>query len=128
MTRRTAAALLTLALSATPAAAEPTRPAGPATLTEATRRAGPQLAANANVVRSQARVMQPIVRRSSPPGNTWRKLFIAGGVLGGMLAGAYLGAAMDSHCACDSPGMRGAIIGAPVGALAGGILAARLTR
>ena len=41
---------------------------------------------------------------------------IAGGV-GGMFAGAYVGAALEPNCRCDDPGLRGMMIGAPVGAI-----------
>jgi len=47
------------------------------------------------------------------------------GALGGFVVGAYLGAKIEGHsCACDDPGLKGAMIGAPIGAAAGGILAA----
>jgi hypothetical protein len=44
----------------------------------------------------------------------------------GALGGAWLGAKMDSNCACDDPGMRGAVIGMPIGAALGGIIGWRL--
>ena len=51
------------------------------------------------------------------------------GALGGLVAGAYLGAKIEGHsCACDDPGLKGAMIGAPLGAAAGGILAAEFWR
>jgi len=60
-----------------------------------------------------------------------RKIF--GGVLGGaggFVVGAYLGAAIEGDsCDCDDPGLRGAIIGAPIGlvlgAIAGVVLASK---
>jgi hypothetical protein len=44
------------------------------------------------------------------------------GAAGGFFGGAYLGAAIEGECNCDDPGLRGAIIGAPIGAVTGGIL------
>jgi hypothetical protein len=64
-----------------------------------------------------------IVRGSRSP--VIRKL--AGGILGalgGFFAGGFLGAKIEGDCACDDPGLRGFQIGAPVGAVAGGILGA----
>jgi hypothetical protein len=51
---------------------------------------------------------------------------IAGGV-GGFFAGGFLGARIEGdRCNCDDPGVRGFLIGAPIGAVAGGILGAKL--
>jgi hypothetical protein len=45
------------------------------------------------------------------------------GAVGGLFAGGYLGAAIDGECGgCDDPGLKGALIGMPIGAVAGGIL------
>jgi hypothetical protein len=44
----------------------------------------------------------------------------------GSSPGGYLGAAIEGdRCHCDDPGLKGALIGAPIGAVAGGILGAR---
>lgn len=55
---------------------------------------------------------------------------VLGGVIGavaGFFAGAYLGAAIEGHgCACDDPGLQGAMIGAPIGAVAGAIVGVKL--
>ena len=41
-------------------------------------------------------------------------------------AAAYLGAFIEGdRCHCDDPGLKGALIGAPVGAVTGGILGAK---
>ena len=41
-------------------------------------------------------------------------------------AGAQLGAFIEGdRCHCDDPGLKGALIGAPVGAVTGGILGAK---
>ncbi len=45
------------------------------------------------------------------------------GALGGFFGGGYLGAAIEGdRCHCDDPGLKGAVIGAPIGAAVGGIL------
>ena len=45
------------------------------------------------------------------------------GAAGGFFAGGYLGAAIEGdRCHCDDPGLKGALIGMPIGATAGGIL------
>jgi hypothetical protein len=50
---------------------------------------------------------------------------IAGGV-GGFFAGGFLGAHIEGdRCDCDDPGVRGFLIGAPIGAVAGGIFGAK---
>ena len=58
-----------------------------------------------------------------------KKRIIAGaivGSVGGFFAGGFLGAHIEGdRCDCDDPGVRGFLIGAPIGALAGGIFGAR---
>jgi len=50
---------------------------------------------------------------------------IVGGV-GGFFAGGFLGAHIEGdRCNCDDPGVRGFLIGAPIGAVAGGIVGAK---
>jgi hypothetical protein len=50
---------------------------------------------------------------------------IAGGV-GGFFGGGFLGAHIEGHrCNCDDPGVRGFLIGGPIGAVAGSILGAK---
>jgi hypothetical protein len=46
---------------------------------------------------------------------------IVGGI-GGFFAGGFLGAKIEGDCNCDDPGLRGAVIGAPIGGIAGSIL------
>ena len=71
-----------------------------------------------------------------PPANAqWggrgrsKKRIVAGaivGSVGGFFAGGFLGAHIEGdRCDCDDPGVRGFLIGAPIGALAGGIFGAR---
>jgi hypothetical protein len=44
------------------------------------------------------------------------------GVVGGFFAGGLIGASLDRNCRCDDPGLQGFVIGAPIGAIAGGVL------
>jgi hypothetical protein len=45
------------------------------------------------------------------------------GAVAGFFAGGYLGAAIEGdRCRCDDPGLKGALIGAPVGAAVAGVL------
>jgi hypothetical protein len=44
------------------------------------------------------------------------------GVVGGLFAGGLIGASLDRNCRCDDPGLQGFVIGAPIGAVAGGVL------
>jgi len=63
--------------------------------------------------------------------NGGRAAVIAVASIAGLFAGAYAGAAIENKyhpCACDDPGLQGALIGMPIGAIAGGVLAAVLTR
>jgi len=46
---------------------------------------------------------------------------IAGGVAG-FFAGGIIGAKLEGDCACDDPGLLGAVIGAPIGAAVGAIV------
>jgi len=50
------------------------------------------------------------------------------GTVIGLVAGGLTGGALDSHCACDSPGMAGFVVGAPIGGVVGGLLTVHLTR
>ena len=53
---------------------------------------------------------------------------VAGGVIGavgGFYAGGFLGATIERPCHCDDPGLKGFIIGAPIGAVIVGILGAK---
>ena len=43
--------------------------------------------------------------------------------LGGFLGGGFLGAAIEPGCQCDDPGLLGFVVGAPIGAASGGVLA-----
>jgi len=46
------------------------------------------------------------------------------GAAAGFFAGGYLGSAIENAvapCGCDDPGLKGALIGIPIGAVAGGV-------
>ena len=43
------------------------------------------------------------------------------GAIGGAFAGGYLGAALEPDCGCDDPGLKGFLIGFPVGGLLVGV-------
>lgn len=76
-----------------------------------------------------ARVLQ--VPRTNPSSGRARSKtrIVAGaiaGSVGGFFAGGFLGAHIEGdRCNCDDPGVRGFLIGAPIGALAGGLLGAK---
>jgi hypothetical protein len=50
----------------------------------------------------------------------WTSIGAAGGFFAGGYAGAWIENAVDP-CHCDDPGLKGALIGMPIGAVAGGI-------
>jgi hypothetical protein len=73
----------------------------------------------------------PQVSRTNPSsGRTRSKTRIVAGAIagsvGGFFAGGFLGAHIEGdRCNCDDPGVQGFLIGAPIGALAGGLLGAK---
>jgi hypothetical protein len=63
------------------------------------------------------------IRRPPQQRSLTRKILggVAGGV-GGFFLGGYLGAQIEGDsCNCDDPGLKGIIIGAPIGAIGGAI-------
>jgi hypothetical protein len=66
--------------------------------------------------------------RSAPHARSKKRIIasaIAGGV-GGFFGGGFLGAHIEGdRCNCDDPGVRGFLIGAPIGAVTGSLLGAR---
>jgi hypothetical protein len=51
------------------------------------------------------------------------------GAFGGFFLGGYAGAAIEGdRCNCDDPGLQGFLIGAPIGAVAGGIFGAWIVK
>lgn len=76
-----------------------------------------------------ARVLQ-VPRTNASRGRSRSKTRIAAGAIagsiGGFFAGGFLGAHIEGdRCDCDDPGVRGFLLGAPIGALAGGLLGAK---
>jgi len=61
--------------------------------------------------------------------NTAQRILASVGMgAAGFFAGGYVGAQLEPPCACDDPGLKGFMIGAPIGAVAGAIFGAWLTR
>ena len=50
------------------------------------------------------------------------------GAVGGFFLGGYTGARLEPDCDCDDPGLQGFLIGAPIGAIVGGVLGAKFFR
>ena len=85
-------------------------------------------AANLLTVRPATSLQPPASSQQGKRGRS-KKQIVAGaivGSVGGFFAGGFLGAHIEGdRCDCDDPGVRGFLIGAPIGALAGGIFGAR---
>src|SRR5258706_8533241 len=111
---------------ATAAAAEPSRP----TVRETARKEVVRLVA----AEASASVLPPNYPRTFAgpvPASRFGRQIVAGtaGAAGGLVAGALLGAAVANVNGCPGEcGLRGMLIGAPIGAVAGGITVAILTR
>jgi hypothetical protein len=73
-----------------------------------------------------------VARQRASATHTGRRVgWTALGAVGGFFGGAFLGAAIENAvapCGCDDPGFKGFLIGAPVGAIAGGIAGFVLSR
>ena len=75
-------------------------------------------------------VLPPMFRQTSAQNASPRRrsstrtiLGAVAGATGGFFAGGFTGAWIEGdRCNCDDPGFKGFLIGAPVGAVAGGIL------
>ena len=111
--------VLTLTAVSSASAEEARRAPSPGFSRAALTRLAPQV----TVSRVQPRSSRPN-RRAGSVRAVWTVL----GALGGGFAGAYVGAAIEGDCACDDPGVKGAFIGLPVGALAGGLAGFVLSR
>jgi hypothetical protein len=57
-----------------------------------------------------------------------RGMWTAVGAVVGAIGAGYLGSYLEGECACDSPGMRGFLVGMPIGGVLGGVIAYRLAR
>jgi hypothetical protein len=75
------------------------------------------------------RFSQPFRSNRSGAHARSKKRIIAGAIIGGVggfFGGGFLGAHIEGdRCNCDDPGVRGFLIGAPIGAVAGGIAGAK---
>jgi hypothetical protein len=61
--------------------------------------------------------------RRAEMGTGWSVLWTAVAGTGGFFAGGALGASIDDDCnGCDDPGLKGALIGAPIGAATAAIV------
>lgn len=86
-------------------------------------------AATLLAVRSDKSLQVPTSTQRGARGRS-KKRIVAGaivGSVGGFFAGGFLGAHIEGdRCNCDDPGVRGFLIGAPIGAVTGGILGAKV--
>jgi hypothetical protein len=65
---------------------------------------------------------RPVMRQAKKMGTGERIGWTALAGLGGFFAGAYIGAAIEGdRCECDDPGLKGALIGMPIGTAAAAI-------
>jgi hypothetical protein len=73
--------------------------------------------------RADATAQRSVARPSAPRNNVAGKVVMAtvGGVAG-FFGGGYVGAKIEGPCSCDDPGLKGAIIVAPIGAVVGAIV------
>ena len=80
------------------------------------------------VLRSDRILQAPSSTRSKARARSTKRIVagaIVGGV-GGFFAGGFLGAHIEGdRCNCDDPGVRGFLIGAPIGAVTGAIAGAK---
>lgn len=122
MRRLTVYALISCFLVATAASAEPPAPAGS---TPGIRASMARVKFSGDRDRSTASSHAARTHTNSPAQRATAAVAI--GFLG-MLAGAWVGANLQPDCKCDDPGLTGAMIGMPVGAVLGGIVGWRLSR
>jgi len=83
-----------------------------------------------DAIARHAATIAPARSHAMQPGPTARhRAAVKIGIIGGLIAGALVGAAIEGdRCGCDDPGLTGSLIGMPIGAVIGGVLAARLVR
>ena len=109
---RLAATLLTLTLFAGPAAAQQVPD-----LRQAAKSVRFETAGAANSGRAEAAA----ARRKARMSGVQRGILTGLAGFGGFFAGAYIGAAIEGPCNCDDPGLKGALIGMPIGAASAAI-------
>jgi hypothetical protein len=90
----------------------------------------PGIRASIERVRFDGAAYLPRLARQSPKQLRVLQKVTAAIALGtvGVLAGGVVGAAVEPPCRCDDPGLKGAMIGMPVGAVLGAITGYRLVR
>ena len=73
---------------------------------------------------------RPRLRQKRSPAYRSAQRILGGAALGivGFIAGGLIGAGVDRGCDCDSPSVRGFMIGAPIGAAAGATLGVVMIR
>jgi len=74
------------------------------------------------------RALVPGRQNSAPSRRGVGRAILGGavGAVGGLFTGGYLGAKIEGNsCHCDDQGLTGALIGAPIGTIAGAVLGAR---
>jgi hypothetical protein len=113
--KRLAAPLLVIMLTASAAAADERRSAALVISRQAIQQ----------TLSTPPRSFKALRQRATSSNHTGRRvLWTALGATGGFFAGGYAGAAIENAitpCHCDDPGFKGALIGLPVGAIAGGV-------
>ena len=119
--RRLAAAFLAVVLSAAAAGAEESNPAPLVISPEVIQRAIATAQQDMPTPPAQFAARQ---LRTSSASTGRRVLWTSIGAVGGFFAGGYIGSWTENAvapCGCDDPGLKGALIGLPIGAIAGGV-------
>lgn len=131
MTRRITAAftlIIIIVVGLAPARADPLTLTPPPNRDRVTA-AGPlrQSIARIQAEANTRAAMQPYRPRPLFRLTARQRAFIGIGILAGFFGGGILGAKIEGDsCRCDDPGLQGFLIGAPIGAAAGGIVGAIL--
>ncbi len=82
------------------------------------------------VTRTRAETQSPPgMMRHAPRTSRWAYRMLVSVGLGalGFIAGGYTGPGLEGDCVCDSPGMKGFLIGAPIGAAVGATVGVFIT-
>jgi hypothetical protein len=102
----------------------------PATLREAVRLAtqdAPVLQRTATDARQISARTEPRLQRAHSGKKEQAARGVLGavaGAVGGFFAGGFVGSKLEPNCRCDDPGLRGFLIGAPIGAVGGAVVGA----